>query len=318
MSPHARRLAAAGCVALVALAATSCTGSGSGSGGEATAPGQTALNLDAQTSQPATTPLPTAYPTVPIVTAVPPYWTPVGWSVALVQEYLGLVSSALGDLGAEHSISASAGSATLDNGTQVDLTLLAAQLTTVSRASWETTIAAYLNSVLSPGQTSAALAFTDAQALLRVRVGTLSALGLSLEQVVAQPIIDDLVVAVVVQGASAVSYVSPSQAERWGQSPAQLLSLAINQTMNRPVTSQRSGMYMTVRNDQYAASRVLDPTRVMGGSPLYGFVVAIPNSDRFYAISVSGTLTPGTIADLALQATDDFTNRENAASPDLY
>ena len=315
----ARHLAlAASCAALLAAATAGCT-DGNGQGDSATsAPRATALDLTTPSSEPSTTPLPTAYPTMPVVTAVPPYWTPVGWNVERVQLYLALVGEALRELGAEHSINASAGSATLDNGTQVDLTLLAAQLTTVSDNAWPTAISSYLESVLSPGQTSAALTFENAEPLLRVRVGTISSLGLSLEQVVAQPIVGDLVVAAVVQGASAVSYISPAQAERWGKAPSEVLALAINQSMNRPVTSQRSGLFMTVRSDQYASARLLDPTRVMGGSPLHGFVIAIPNADRFYAISVNGSLSPSTIADLALQATDDFTNRDNPASPDLY
>lgn len=319
MHQSARHLVlATTCSVALLVVAVGCTDGSGGSESAATAPRATALDLTTPSSEPSTTPLPTAYPTMPVVTAVPPYWTPVGWSVERVQQYLGLVSAALSELGAEHTMNGSAGSATLDNGTQVDLTLLAAQLTTVSDAAWQSAIATYLESILSPGQTSAALTFENAEPLLRVRVGTITSLGLSLEQVVAQPIIGDLVVAAVVQGASAVTYISPAQAARWGRTPYDILALAINQTMNRPLTSQRSGLFMTVRNDQYAAARLLDPTRVMGGSPLHGFVIAIPNSDRFYAVSVNGTLSPTTIADLALQATDDFTNRENPASPDLY
>jgi hypothetical protein len=317
MSPRHHRRTLVGLCATAALAA-GCTGSGGTNSADGTAPRATAIDVDARSAEPSTTPVPTAYPTMPIVTAVAPYWTPVGWNVEVVQEYLQLVDAALAELGAEHFVDPNAGTATLENGTRVDLTLLAAQLTTVARGEWEATIATYLETTLSPNQASSALTFENAEPMLRVRVGTLTSLGLSLEDAVAQPIIDDLVVVVVVQSASAVSYLQPAQVTSWGRTNDEIITTAISQTLNRPVTTERSGLFMSVRADQYAASRLLDPTRVMGGSPVNGFIVAIPNGDRFYAVTVNGSLSPSTIADFALQVTDDFTNRSNPASPDLY
>jgi hypothetical protein len=303
---------------VLALGAASCATAAPTISGDSLAPTTTLLRIGPTTSAPPTTPMPTAYPTIPMVTAVAPYWAPVGWSDAQVKSFLDLADAGLTSLGADHSVNPSTGIATLENGTQVDLTLLAARLTLVPTSSWQSTIAAYLTEALSPNGADSTLTWEVAQPLLRVRVGTLASLGLSVDEGVVQPIAGDLVVAVCVELATAVSTVPPSQLEVWGKSADEVMALAIDQTLARPTTTQPDGPFTTVTNDQFASSRVLNPSTVMGDLPANGFVVAIPSIDQFIAIRVDSRLTVATINALAQQAADDFTNRNNPASPDLY
>lgn len=285
---------------------------------ETTVPPTTIIDLSATTQGPPTTPVPTAYPTMPIVTAAAPYWAPQGWSMEQVRNYLALVESSLSDLGAEHNVDGYNGVATLGNGTQVDLTLLAARLTLLAPAQWQSTIDAYLASALSPDQAEQDLTYADAQPLLRVRVGTLTSLGLGLDQGVVQPIVDDLVLAVVVERETGTVFLAPSQLATWKRTADEVLAIAIEQTLSRPVTGTKDGPFDTVLDDPFGSTWLLNPTAVTGRNPANGYVIAIPSIDQFIAIEAGPRVTPSTLQALVEQTADDFTNRNNPASPDLY
>lgn len=278
----------------------------------------TTIDLRSTTSGPPTTPLPTAYPTMPPVTAAAPYWAPQGWDMDQVRSYLALVENSLSDLGAEHSIDSYNGTATLGNGTQVDLTLLAARLTLKPASQWQSTVDAYLASMLSPDQAEQNLTYNEAAPLLRVRVGTPSSLGLSIDQGVIQPIVDDLVLAVVVENEMGTVYLAPAQLTTWQKTADQIIALAIEQTLARPVVGTKDGPFMTVTEDPLASTWLLDPTVVMKANAANGYLIAIPSVDQFIAIEAGPKLTPSTIQAVVEQVADDFSNRNNPASPDLY
>jgi len=281
-------------------------------------PTSTTIDLRSTTSGPPTTPLPTAYPTVPPVTAAAPYWAPQGWDMDQVRAYLDLVETALSDLGAEHSIDSYNGTATLANGTQVDLTLLAARLTLQPASRWQSTVDAYLASALSPDQAEQNLTYAEAQPLLRVRVGTPSSLGLSIDQGIIQPIVDDLVLAVVVEREIGTVFLAPAQLSTWNRTADQILATAIAQTLARPVAGTKDGPFTTVTDDPLASAWLLDPTVVMRANATNGYLIAIPSVDQFIAIEAGPKLTPSTIQAVVEQVADDFSNRNNPASPDLY
>jgi len=285
---------------------------------DTTIPPATLIEIQPETSAPPTTPIVTAYPTIPPVTAVAPYWSPAGWTIPQVKSFLAMVDAALRDLGAEHSIDGANGIATLDNGTTVDLTLLAAKLTLIPTDQWQSTVSTYLEDILSPDQADTALTFEIAQPLLRVRVGTLGSLGLAIDQGVVQPIADDLVVAVCVEQATGTSYLMPAQLQAWGKGFDEIMVLAIEQTLARPVTTKTIGQFTSVVSDQFASSRLLDPTVVMQSAPKDGFLVAIPSLDQFLAVRVDSSLTAAAINDLVTRSTEAFNTLNNPASPDLY
>ena len=285
---------------------------------DTTIPPATLIEIKAETSAPPTTPVPTAYPTIPPVTAVAPYWSPAGWTIPQVKSFLSMVDTALRDLGAEHSMDGTNGIATLDNGTTIDLTLLAAKLTLVPTGQWQTTVSTYLESILSPNQADTALTFEIAQPLLRVRVGTLGSLGLSIDQGVVQPIADDLVVAVCVEQATGTSYLMPAQLETWGKGFDEIMVLAIEQTLARPATTKQIAGFTSVVSDQFASSRLIDPSVVMQSTPRDGFLIAIPSLDQFLAVRVDSSLTVSQVNDLVARSSESFNTLNNPASPDLY
>lgn len=281
-------------------------------------PSSSIIDLGPTTAGPPTTPLPTAYRTIPMVTAAAPYWAPQGWSMERVNSYLELVDEALADLGAEHTIDANNGVATLTNGTQVDLTLLAARLTLLGTAQWPAAVDAYLASALSPDQAQQNITFDEAQSLLRVRVGTLASLGLGIDQGVVQPISDDLVLAVVLAQENATVFISAAQLSVWRKTPDQVITTAIQQTLSRSPMSTRDGPFTVVTEDPFASAWLLDPTVVMQRNEVNGFLIAIPSLDQFIAIDAGPKLTPSTVQALIEQVNDDFSNRNNPASADLY
>lgn len=285
---------------------------------DTTIPPATLIEIKPETTAVPTTPVPTAYPTIPPVTAVAPYWSPAGWTIPQVKAFLAMADAALRDLGAEHSMDSANGIATLDNGTAVDLTLLAAKLTLVPAEQWQDTVTSYLESILSPNQADTTLTYETAQPLLRVRVGTLGSLGLTVDQGVLQPIAEDLVLAVCIEQATSTAYVQPSQLEAWGKRSDDIIALAISQTLARPVTTKQRGSFTTVITDQFASSRVLDPSMVMQSSPSDGFLVAIPSIDQFLAVRVDSNLSVATVNDLVELVTESFNTLNNPASPDLY
>ena len=305
-------------LAATAFAAASCAPADVKISGDTSIPATTLIDLKPTTSGPPTTPFPTTYPTIPPVSAAPPYWSPVSWSIDVVKEFLALVDTALYDLGAEHTMDSYNGVATLYNGTSIDLTLLAAQLTMQPTSAWKSAIDTYLQSALRPGGTDGSMPWETAQPLLRVRVGTLESFALELGQGIVQPIVGDLVVAVCIEQETSISLASAAQLEAWGRSASQVIALAIRQTLDRPVETKPDGPFSTVVSDPFASARLLDPTVVIPGAAPNGYLVAIPTFGQFAAIAVGDAVTLSTIAAMAEQATEDFATLDNPASADLY
>ena len=302
----------------LAVGASACTPTNLSIGPDTTIPQTTLIRITPETAAPPTTPMVTAYPTIPPVTAVVPYWSPVGWTIPQIRVFLAMVESALTDLGTEHTMDSTNGIATLDNGTSLDLTLLAAELTLVPGSMWQKTVSTYLGTMLSPDRADTAFTFEIAQSLLRVRVGTLGSLGLSVDQGVVQPIADDLVVAVCVEQSTSTTFLTPAQVAVWGKSPEEIVALAISQTLGRPIRTEQAGPFTVVTGDQFASSRILDPSMVMKSSPPDGFLVSIPSIDQFLAVRVDADLTIATINLLVSRIAEDFNDLNNPASPDLY
>ena len=103
-----------------------------------------------------------------------------------------------------------------------------------------------------------------------------------------------------------------------GKTTDEIVSLAIAQTLARPVETTPYGAFTKVRADPFASARLLDPTTVLGPSPSGGYLVAIPSVDGFLAVPVDRALTVTRIRMLTTKTLDDFSNLDNPASSDLY
>lgn len=275
-----------------------------------------------ETTDPNATVAPTAYPTLPAVTAAPPPWTPAGWTAGDVVTFLGLVDRALTELGAEATIYEYFGYLALDTGTRIDLVGLAGQLVGQPEASWGDAVSNFLLVQLRPTSPDDVADFAVAGPLLRVRVGTLDSLGVSPTAVVSQPVIGDLVVAVMIDGDDGPTYVSPDALIGWGKSAAEVIVQAINQTIDQTLTTTTApgttDPLTSLVGVPFASSRVLDPTSVVASIPANGLVLAIPTTDTFLALAVDAALDLDTLTNLALQTRDDHDAGASPASPDLY
>lgn len=263
-------------------------------------------------------PVATAYPTVPPVTAPPPAWVPPGWTNEQVTAFLAEADAALKGLGAEPSLHPNAGTATLDNGTTVDLGAIASQLAGTDPTSWPKAIANYVMAALSPGQGDIGGTWTQVKPLIRVRVGALSSFDTPANRLVAHTVTGDLVVAAMLDRNGVSTLVTPNQVQLWGQTVDSVVAVGLDQTLGRKLVPQSNGPYVTVLGDQYASSWILDPSAIIRPPQPGGYVVAIPSTDQFLALIVDRALSQDKLNSMATRAVDDFNASASPASPDLY
>lgn len=296
-----------------------CSPASVGLGGDTTVPTPTPIRTAPPdpTDAVGATVAATAYPTLPVVTAAPPPWTPVGWQTTEVTAFFGLVNQAFKDIGADVTINEYFGYAALDSGTQVDLTVLARQVAALPRSAWADVISTYLMDFLQPTSPDDYSNYDATKALLRVKVGRLGALAPP-DQVVSQPLAGDLVAAAVIDAPDGPVFVTQDQLMAWGKSPAEVLVLAIDQTRALTVTPAQNGPTVSVTEDRYASARLLDPTVLVPVPPADGIVVAISSTDTFIAVLIDGTVDAAMLDTLARQARDEFGTAEHPASDQLY
>lgn len=304
---------------LMSLAACSSNSTGApGTSAPKATPIRTAPRETTTTAGPPTTPLPTAYPTLPAVTAAPPTWAPPGWLTSDVERFVLLVGEELDGMGADAVVAVERGFALLDNGTRIELTALAVRISAAPHDTWRSEISTYLLTALRPTSPDDFTDFALASPLLRIRVGTLAALGVTANRVVTQLLAGELVAAVVIDGPDRIVYVSPAQADVWGKTASELVLIAAGQTLAQPEVPEREGTYTTLTDDIFAASRILDPSTIVTDIPTDGVVVLIPNADLFLAVIVDSSLDEVTLAGLAQQVQDNYNERPDPASDDLY
>jgi hypothetical protein len=303
-----------------ALACTACSAHGLLSSHRK--PGKAAVAATS-TSAPDTAPVATAYPTIPAVTAAPPAWAPSGWTLDQVTSFLTEVGAALDASGATYSLNRDLGSATLNNGTVIDLTPLATRLESLAADTWTSAISNYLSASLGTSSADPSLAYATAAPLLRLRVGTLDALGVSADQVIAQPITGNLYGVVVIDQAPTSSYLTPDQLNLWGQRATDVIATALAQTLTPlgpdPSTSVGiSAVVTTITGAAYGSTRLLDPTAVAPGPSTAGYIVAIPSTDSISVINVGSGVTRSQIAALVDQTRRAYATATDPASASVY
>jgi hypothetical protein len=262
-----------------------------------------------------TTVPPTAYRTVPTVTAGPPAWAPAGWRSEDVERFRGLIAAELDALGAEATIYLEAGYALLDSGTRVELTQLAAQLATTPAAGWQAVISTYLLAALAPASPDDLFTYESAGPSLRVLV---SALDVDLTSAATRTVLPGLVAVAVFQGTERLVVVDNEHLTNWGRTADEVLTRAVQQTLAITETPDREGAYTSLTDDIYASARLLDPSTITGPLGPEGVVVSIPSTDVFLAVAVTPDLDRAALVGMHEQGVDSFTTTQQPASDDLY
>lgn len=305
---------------LVASASVACGGDDSSTTTESrdvatttTSPETTAPRATSTTDAPRTT---TAEGTS--TTVQPADWVPDGWTTEDVVNLSELVHERLAEDGYTVDLDLDAGVGELSDGRQIGLVNLAQRAADLDVKDWSTEVDAYVTALLETVDDVTAMPYADVAAQLRIRVGEPDAIGVTSEQVLARPLVGDLLAVVVVDQPLSISYVPASAPDAWSVDGEEIYQLAVAQTLAQPVEPEVLDTgEVGVAGDIYAASWVLDPSRVVADAPPEGLVISIPNATLFLAVPVP-SLDVEAIARLDILNRQDFAAESNPASDDMY
>jgi hypothetical protein len=232
-----------------------------------------------------------------------------------------LVEDALNELGAEGTVNLDRGTVRLTTGSSFALETLARELADISPERWSERVRDFVEQSLSSAVPDQAATFEQTAPQLRIRVGEPNALGVDVDRLVAEASIGDLVMAAVVVNGDESTYVTLDEAEGWGRSESDIITIAVYQSLaesTTPITEDVDGTAHTRVEHIGASARILDPRTVVAAIPPAGLIIAIPSVDEFHAVAVDEQLDGYELTALAGQTVTDYAAAAKPSSKNLF
>lgn len=245
-------------------------------------------------------------------------WVPDGWTAADVEMMGQLVYAELLERGLTAEFNLVEGHVNVSSGGSMRLVTLAQTLDATDPAEWAAVVELYVNSLLDATATAATSDYAVLAPTLRIRVGELAAIGLPPGSALARPLAGDLMACVVLDQPETISYTQPNAASVWGVTEDEIFLTAVSQTLSPSANPEIApNGEVSIFDDFYAASRILDPTTVVDQVGPDGLIISIPNSNVFIATPVAAVDLP-TLIQFDILNHQDYAQLPVPASDEMY